>query len=295
MTTVPLLEIEGLSVRYASRTVLDGVSLQVARGSIYVLLGRNGVGKSSLVRCALGHQRATAGRALLFGTDAWTGRAKAMERVGVVPEEPDAPPGMTALEILRFCAALYPFFDTEGATGRLRRLGVPLDRAFASLSKGQQGSVMLAVALAPRPELLILDDPTLGLDAVARRALYDELIIELSERGVGVLVTTHDLRGIESLATRVGILRQTRLAVDEDLDALKTRYRRLRCPIHEAGFEPFETARVSLHSWGLEAIVANFDEERLRAFQARTRMSDVEVGSLDLENVFIAIAGEEAP
>ncbi len=176
MSAAAVLSIEGLTVRYDGLDVLDGVSLAVAPGSVVALLGRNGVGKTSLVRCALGMQRPQAGRATLFGEDVWPHRARLLQRVGVVPEEPDAPPEMTAREVLAFCGALYSAWDGEAALGRLRRFEVPLDTAFGRLSKGQKGAVMLAVALAPSPDLLVLDDPTLGLDVVARRALYDELI-----------------------------------------------------------------------------------------------------------------------
>ena len=112
---------------------------------------------------------------------------------------------------------------------RLERTRVPVDVPFGQLSKGQKGAVMLALALGHAPELLVLDDPTLGLDVVARRMLYDELIGELADRGTTVLLTTHDLAGVEVLADRVGILNGAKLVVDESLDALKGRFRRIRC------------------------------------------------------------------
>src|SRR5207249_1353675 len=147
-----------------------GVSFDVPRGTVFALLGRNGTGKSSLVRCALGQQKPTRGATRLFGEDAWASRPRAMARIGVVPEEPDAPPDMTAAELLAFCAPLYETWDDAAARARLERSAVPLRAPFGTLSKGQKGAVMLALALAAAPELLILDDPTLRLDSVARRA-----------------------------------------------------------------------------------------------------------------------------
>src|SRR5688572_12318474 len=149
MSAESVLSVAGLTVRYGSRTVLEDVSLEVPRGSVFALLGRNGMGKSSLVRCVLGQQKPAAGGARLFGRDAWTSRARAMERVGVVPEEPDAPPEMTADDLLRFCRPLYPTWDDAVARTLLDRLEVPRRTAFARLSKGQKGAVMLALALAP--------------------------------------------------------------------------------------------------------------------------------------------------
>ena len=288
MSADAVLAIEGLGVRYGARTVLDGVSLAVPRGTVFALLGRNGAGKSSLIRCVLGLQKPEHGQALLFGEDAWKARARVLGRVGVVPEEPDAPPEMTARELVDFCGALYAAWDGPAALARLARFDVPLNTAFASLSKGQKGAVMLALALAASPELLVLDDPTLGLDAVARRALYDELIGDLADRGTTVFVTTHDLAGIEAIADRVAFLQGTRLVVNETLDDLKARYRRLRC----AGgttWAPFSTAAAVERDWGREAVVTNFTEERLAAFTGGSGSAQIEVGALSLEEIFISM------
>lgn len=219
-----IVDVRGLTVRYGRQLVLDAVSLSVPRGAVYALLGRNGVGKSSLVRCLLGLQRPDAGSARLFGRDAWRDRQPLMERVGVVPEDPDAPPELTARELSLFCGRLNVRWNEAAVTARLGRFGVPLGTPFRQLSKGQRASVMLALALGHDPELVMLDDPTLGLDVVARRALFGELIGELAERGTTVLVTTHDLAGVEGVADRVGVLRGGRLVLDGELEALKTQH-----------------------------------------------------------------------
>ena len=290
-----VMSVEALAVRYGRRVVLDGVSFEVPRGSVFALLGRNGVGKSSLVRCALGQQKPTHGAVRVFGEDAWVSRARAMTRIGVVPEEPDAPPDMTVRELLTFCAPLYPAWNDAAARARLDRSEVPLGVPFGRLSKGQKGAVMLALALAAAPELLILDDPTLGLDAVARRALYDELIGDLADRGTTALVTTHDLDGIEPIADHVAILHGAQLVVCEDLDALKGRFRRIRCgaPAGAFSWEPFEVTLAVERNWGQEAVVSNFDDDRLEAFVARTEATDVEVGALPLEEIFLSVAGSQ--
>ncbi len=220
------LSCERLSIRYGRRRVLEDVSFTVAPGCVYALLGRNGAGKSSLVRCLVGQQRPAAGRPRLFGRDAWDDRARLMARVGFVPEEPDAPPELTAERVLRLTARLHG--ESRWSLARTRdcviRFGVPLDIPFARLSKGQKGAVMLALALGHAPDLLILDDPTLGLDVVARDAVFREVIGALADRGTTVFVTTHDLAAIEGIADRVGILRDGRLVVDEPLESLKDHY-----------------------------------------------------------------------
>ena len=288
-----VLSVEGLAVRYGPQTVLDGVSFQVPRGSVFALLGRNGTGKSSLVRCALGLQKPSSGTVRLFGEDAWVSRKQAMARIGVVPEEPDAPPEMKAGELLAFCAPFYPRWNDMAARERLERYAVPLGVPFGRLSKGQKGAGMLALALAASPELLVLDDPTLGLDAVARRALYEELIGELADRGTAALVTTHDIDGIEPIADRVAVLHEAQLVVNETLEDLKGRFRRLRCGASTAPFswEPFAPIAAAEKDWGREAVVADFTEERLSAFMARTGSDNVEVDPLSLEEIFLSLAG----
>ena len=201
--------------------MIEGLSLAVPRGSVYALLGRNGAGKSSLLRVLLGQRPAAVGRVLLLGEDPWTRRTSLMARVGVVPEEPNAPPEMTPLQLSAFCARLHARWDAGAVAERLRRFEVPLERPFGSLSKGQKGAVSLALALGHAPELLLLDDPTLGLDVVARDAVFQEVIGDLADRGTTVFVTTHDLRAIEGIADHVAILHGGRLALAGALEALK--------------------------------------------------------------------------
>src|SRR6185369_4815746 len=240
-----------------------------APGSVYALLGPNGAGKSSLVRCLLGEQRPAAGRALLFGGDVWRERARLLAEVGVVPEEPDAPPAMSARQLLRFCSRLYPRWEGAGAAERLARFGVPMDVPFGRLSKGQKGQVSLTLALAPAPRLLILDDPTLGLDPLARRTVFEELIGELADRGTTVFLTTHDLAAVEGIADRVGILRGGRLLLDEELESLKRRFRRISFPPapsseadRAARLAVLEPVAVAARGFRTEAVVARWDEAR---------------------------------
>ena len=267
---------------------------------MYALLGRNGAGKSSLVRCLLGQQKPTAGGCFLFGEDVWKKRAYLMARVGVVPEDPDAPPSMTARQLSAFCAKLYPTWDAPSVEARLQRFGVPAGTPYGSLSKGQRALVALALALASSPELLVLDDPTLGLDAVARRAFFEELVGELADRGTTVLLTSHDLAGVESMATRVGLLMGGKLVLDEDLEALKSRFRRLRYANEqteeraEYGQElsDFDAMKVKVRGWGVEAIVSNYGDASFAKFAALEGVVDAEASALSLEEIFIAVAGE---
>ncbi|MDL2716185.1 MAG: ABC transporter ATP-binding protein [Acidobacteriota bacterium] len=299
--SLPVVEVRRLLVRYGGNPspTLEEISLSVPRGSVYALLGRNGAGKSSLVRCLLGQQKPTAGSCFLFGEDVWKHRARLMARIGVVPEDPDAPPSMTARQLSAFCARIYPAWDAPSVESCLARFEVPAGTPYGSLSKGQRALVALALALASSPELLVLDDPTLGLDAVARRAFFDELVGELADRGTTVLLTSHDLAGVESMATRVGFLKGGRLLLDEDLETLKARFRRLRyaneqTEDREYGQElsAFDAVKVKVRGWGVEAIVSNYGDEAFTRFSALEGVVDAEASALSLEEIFIAVAGE---
>ena len=174
--------LDHLTVRYGKLTAVADVSLGIPKGCVYALLGRNGSGKSSTVRCLIGQQKPTAGIAELCGLDAWVDRRLAMELVGVVPENPDVPPETNAERVERFLARVTPNWDRDDFFSRLERFGIPRRQRFGRLSKGQQRQLALALALASSPKLLVLDDPTLGLDAVARRGLYEELVGDLADR-----------------------------------------------------------------------------------------------------------------
>ena len=295
------IRIEGLTVRYGRATACADVSLVVPPGAVYALLGRNGAGKSSLVRCLLGQQKPSAGQALLFGGDSWKTRRAAMARTGVVPEEPDAPPAMSARDAL---GLLPPDLSPLGF--RRRRRASPPFRASRprlhseSSRRARRARCMLALALGHSPELLVLDDPTLGLDAVARRSLFEEIVGELADRGTSVFLTTHDLAGFEGIATHVGILKDGKLAIDEDAEALKSRFRRIRYAnrltetrtAFGTELDEFDALRVKVRGWGIDAIVSNFDEKAFERFRATDGVDDATAEALPLEEIFLAVAGE---
>ena len=294
MSDGSVIRVDSLTVRYGRTVAVDSVNLDVPQGSVYALLGRNGAGKSSLVRCMVGQQKPQGGRVSLFGEDVWTHRAKLMERVGIVPEEADAPPEMTVAQVVAFCGALYSRWNDTAVRERLERFALRPEMKFGTLSKGQKKQVMLAIALAVAPQLLVLDDPTLGLDVVARKSLFDEVITDLADRGTSILITTHDLAGVESLADRVGVLKDGRLVLDEAMETLKSRFRRIRFASAPVALASGNLLAAKVTQWGsgTEAVVSNFDDVAFERF--RNTANVAEVDPMSLEEIFIAVAGEEA-
>ena len=300
MTTETVVELSGLTVRYGRMTAVDGVSLSVPKGCVYALLGRNGSGKSSTVRCLLGQRHASAGAARLFGLDAWKERRRIMERVGVVPEQPDIPPETNAELLARYMVRVAPRWRSAEFFGRLEGFGIPRRQRFDKLSKGQQRQMALALALAASPSLLVLDDPTLGLDAVARRELFEELIGDLADHGTTVFLTTHDLAGVEGIADRIGILKNGSLLVDESLESLKARFCRLTYSATDdvpaeriaAALDHLGVVRTESTAGAAEAVVQHFSEVGFGRFREKLPVEVLRVDSLPLEEIFIALCGD---
>ncbi len=212
---------EGLAAGYGRRLVLEDVSLEVGAGEVVALLGRNGSGKTTLIRCLLGQLPPRAGSLTVAGEDPWRRRVRAVARVGYVPERPLLPGEVRVRSLLRLAAALHPGWDAVAAAERLERFRIGAWRRVRDLSRGQVAQLQLALALSSRPAVLLLDDPALGLDPVARRELYGELIRDLADRGAGVLLATHDLDGVERLADRVAVLAGGRIVLEGGVEAVR--------------------------------------------------------------------------
>ena len=295
------LVVDHLFVRYGTVTAVDDVGFTVHQGEVYALLGRNGAGKSSTIQCLVGQRRAEAGECRLLGLDSWKKRRRIMEKVGLVPETPDIPPGASAVDLGRFLGRIRPVWSADEYAARLERVRVPCRLPAGRLSKGQRRQLALAAVLAAEPEVLVLDDPTLGLDAVVRRTLLEELVGELADRGTTVLVTTHDLAGIEGIADRVGIMKQGRLVFDETMDGLKSRFRRLRCVLDnglsadqvESALQPLEPAVIRVVGAGVDVVIGRADLRAVARFKETVGITEVVVESLSLEEIFVALCGDE--
>ncbi|MCX7855729.1 MAG: ABC transporter ATP-binding protein [Anaerolineae bacterium] len=218
--TAPIIETESLTKYYGrSRGIID-VSLQVGRGEIFGFLGPNGAGKTTTIRLLLDLIRPTRGRARVLGLDPQRDGVEVRRRVGYLPGELALYPDLTGQQVLEYAAHLRNGVP-QGEIARLAdRLEADLRRPIRTLSHGNRQKIGLIMALMHRPELLILDEPTTGLDPLMQQALY-ELLEEVRRDGRTVFFSSHILPEVERLCDRVGILREGRLVAVETVSGLK--------------------------------------------------------------------------
>ena len=204
---------DALSKHYGETIALDRLDLAVEQGEVYGYLGPNGAGKTTTIRLLLGLHRPSAGRAELFGMDAWVDPVRAHARVAYVAGEPFLWPSLTGAETLEFLARMHAGTDIAYREKLVDRFELDTRKKVRALSKGNRQKVQLIAALATRADLLLLDEPTSGLDPLMEMA-FRQSAIEAKERGQTIFLSSHILSEVEALCDRVGILKQGRL-VDE--------------------------------------------------------------------------------
>jgi len=207
----PRLVARGLKKRFGKRVVLAGVDLEVAPGQVTALLGENGQGKTTLMKLALGVLAPDGGTITVAGFDPLKQPRPLRERIGFVPAQPDAYGWMTVRDLFRFLAPQYPTWDCAYADALVAQLRIPERTPFKAMSRGEGMKAMLAAALAPRPPLLLLDEPFAGLDPLVREEVLRGVIGELRAGERTVLVATHDLDVVARVADRVAILADGRI------------------------------------------------------------------------------------
>jgi ABC-2 type transport system ATP-binding protein len=243
----PVVTFDGVQRWFHEHVVLRGLSFQVQPGQVYALLGRNGAGKSTALRILLGFLQPHAGRSTVFGVDSQRLGKGERGRIGWVGEEHRLFPTMRVRDAVDFEADTRSGFRRDFAERALLRCGLRLHQWIVRLSRGQRAQLCLVLAVAGNPELLVCDDPALGLDVVMRRELLDALIDLLADTGCAVLLSSHFLNDVERIADRIGILHEGALVVDATLDDVKRRV--LRCLwAPRAGAEPPAGAHVLRNS-----------------------------------------------
>jgi len=280
---------QGLTKYYGRRCVVNSLDLRVPAGSVYGLLGRNGSGKSTAIKMLMGFVRPDRGSAKLLEEDAAALAPATRARIAYIAEGHPFLRWMTIGEAVRFTHSFYPHWNGELLDQILDHFALPRRAKIRKLSNGQRAQVSLALAVAPGPELLILDDPTLGLDTVVRRDFLESLIQIIQREGRTILISSHILADVERVADRIGILVDGVLRVDCPTDYFKLSLRKV--VLEFAGEPPpFPACDGLVNTWRvgnrLEAAIVGFGPRHEQLIESLTPIA-VDVVELNLEDAFI--------
>lgn len=292
MSGPPVIEIRGLGRRFGATRALDGVDLAVEEGMVYGLLGENGAGKTTLVKHVLGLLRAKKGEVRVFGLDPVEDPPAVLGQIGYLAENHDLPAWLRLGDYLRYLEAFYPEWDREHAAALCDQFELDPGRKLGKLSKGQRARAALIGALAYRPRLLILDEPSSGLDPLARRDLLEAVIRSVVAEGRTVLFSSHLLEEVERVADRIAMLEAGRIVFDAALDSVLEEHVRVSVRFAEPQWQPPEVPGVlatqgSGHDWTL--LFADVSPAWRAAVEARGA-TVVETRPATLEEIFLGRA-----
>jgi len=289
-----VIETHGLTRYFGRHCVVNELNLRVPRGSIFGFLGRNGAGKSTTIRMLLGMIEPTRGSARILGRDSRELTPEDRARIGYLPEGHHVYGWMTVAECGKFQSDFYPKWNEEIFRAVLSHFRLDMKNKAGNLSRGQRAGLCLALVLAPEPELLILDDPALGLDPVARRSLIQSMLYVTRRADRTILFSSHLLSDVERVADEICVLDRGVLRASCRLDTFRKQVRQFTLRYDGEG-PPLPELPGLLESFRTEGelsiIIANLDPEgeaRLRALPVHS----FEEVPLSLEDSFVSYVGE---
>ncbi len=287
-----ILTIKNLSKSFGKKKVLENFNLNVEKGKVYGLLGINGEGKTTLIRMIMGVIPPDNGE-ILFKNKKISFRDDAYKKeIGFIAEESIFYSWMSIKELLSFNASFYPKWNAPKANEYLEKFSLDPKTRIRNLSRGMKLKIGLIVTLATEPELLILDDPTSGLDVPTRHDFLKEVIKELSEAGTTILFSTHIVHEIEGIIDNLGILRFGSLILDEDFHELKNSCMRVLLTSDESLEDKIKIDGIitkKINGNQSELVVYPWTEEKKQAIE-NLKPTRMEIKPLNLEEIFISFA-----
>ena len=292
----PVAELAGVSKRYGALLALDGLSLTLRRGEIVALLGPNGAGKSTAVRMLLGLSAPSAGTSRIFGADPRTTAART--RIGAMLQVASMPRTLSAREHIDLFRSYYPAPLSFAEVVRIAQLEGMEDRPFDKLSGGQKQRVLFGMAVCGDPEIVFLDEPTVGMDIEARRGLWAQ-IRALAARGKTVLLTTHYLEEADALAHRIVVIHKGRVVREGTPAEIKSASatRTIRCTTTLTAAQIWERAGViDVEQTGLTTSVTAGNPEAVVRWMLGedATLSGLEIKAPGLEDAFLALTHDAA-
>ena len=295
MSREVVAQLRGVTKRYGKTVALDGLTLDLRRGELLALLGPNGAGKTSAVRLLLGLASPTSGTVSVFGGD--PREEESRSRTGVMLQMSRVPDNLKVREHITLFSSYYRNALPLGEVLRIARLEKLSDRLFRDLSGGEKQRALFALAICGNPDLLVLDEPTVGLDIEARRALWEE-IARMRDSGRSILLTTHYLAEADELADRIAVIDRGALVAEGSPAQIKGRASTRRIRFRSTATE--ERIRSVYPNLTLRSTAGSFEiltdaaEEVTRALlTGLADVSDLEISGAGLEEAFIALTNHE--
>jgi ABC-2 type transport system ATP-binding protein len=288
-----VIEVRGVTRRFGSKHALDNVTLAVPRGVVFGLVGANGAGKTTLIRHVLGLLKAQVGSVRVFGRDPVLDPVGVLSRLGYLAEENDLPGWMRVDELMRYTRAFYPNWDEHYAEQLRESFGLDPIAKVKNLSKGQRARAGLLVALAYRPELLVLDEPSSGLDPIVRRDILGAIVRTIADEGRTVLFSSHLLDEVERVSDCVAMLDRGQIVFAGELDRIKERHHRLTVRFDDSRLSPPDLNGVLRWepSGGDWVAVARGDLSDFELAAAAAGGEVVERRGLSLDEIFLVQVG----
>lgn len=221
----PVVEVQALTRCFGQKRALDNVSLSIPQGCVFGLVGENGAGKTTLLRHLLGSLRPENGTVRVLGLDPIQDLVKVLSRIGYLSASPELPSWMRVGQLLAFTRPFYTTWDADHVANLVQMFDIDLRAKVKTLSTGQTARVGLVLAMAHRPELLILDEPSAGLDPIVRRDILEAIISSIADRGSTVVFSSHLLDEVERVSDRLAMIRNGRILECDELGSIKHSYR----------------------------------------------------------------------
>lgn len=287
--SVPVIDIQRLTRRFGTKTALDDVSLAVPRGTVFGLIGANGAGKTTMIKHVLGMLKAQSGTVRVFGLEPVANPVAVLGRIGYLSEDRDLPDWMRVEELMRYTQAFFPAWD-EAYAEELRK-AFELDPAakVKNLSRGQRARAGLLIALAHRPDLLVLDEPSSGLDPIVRRDILAAIVKTIADEGRTVLFSSHLLDEVERVADHVAVIHEGKVVLSGTMDAVRESHHRLVLRFPEAcSAPPRLVGALSCTGSGQEwTFLCNGQSEQLKRAAEALGAQVVEETSPTLDEIFV--------
>jgi ABC-2 type transport system ATP-binding protein len=286
-----VIETHSLHKQYGNTRAVDGLEMHVPRGSVYGFLGRNGAGKTTTIRLLAGLIQPTGGHARVLDLDPQTDRIPVLERTSFVIDKMLLP-SMTGNDLVRFNRGFFPRWSDALARKYTDALDIPMKQKFRKLSGGNQTKLCLLLALSQGAELVVLDEPTAGLDPIVTDQLLRIIIDDFAGEGRTLLLSSHHLSEVERVADWIGIIDQGKLLLEAQLDDMRTNFRRvrvvgenLRLPV---GNEVFRTRTVE----GTTEYVLRANAEAFAASLRNQGATVLDVSPMNLHDIFLEVVGK---